>query len=405
MRGLRLSDAGTSAAAGIKALSRLVRGHWLGRHLLVLFIAMSLPFTPTRPAPLDETSSPISLSFPTPPNTPQEHVELVKGRIAVITLNKTDKLNATGLEEVYSLVETLRWIGEQDRIAITVLTGAGRFFSAGADFSDPSRNPGLTLEQHTSKKPQDERELQSFYGGRIALGNGRLARELTFFPKVLVGAMNGPAVGIMAAVVGHCDLLYSYENFWLAVPFSSLGLVSEGLASQTFVRKMGLGRAQECLLEGKRMDAKTLAATGFVTRLLPTPNAQGFDAKDKNATLPILNDVLTHLGAKFMPPVADPHALVRSKQIIQRVTYDNLSREESNQLELRGAEEVFTSGIPLQQVRASAVKGQPSSRPLAHTLPLCIPLSSHSLPNWPAERVTSCKRARMHKRVGIDRVQ
>ncbi|CAO1633005.1 unnamed protein product [Sympodiomycopsis kandeliae] len=318
---------------------------------------MSLPFTPTRPPPLTADSHPISLSFPIPPNTPSESVEAVQGRVAVITLKNTAKLNATGLEDVYNLVEVLRWIGEQDRITIAVLTAQGRFFSAGADFSDPSRDPGATFEQHTSKNPQDVKSIHTFYEGRIALGNGRLARELTFFPKVLIGAMNGPAVGIMAAVVGHCDLLYTYSNFWLAVPFSSLGLVSEGLASQTFVRKMGLGRAQECLLEGKRMSAAVLAHTGFITQVFPTPQGQA-ESKDKSFTLPILQDVLSHIGAKLMPPHADSHALVRSKQIIQRVTYDNLSREEANQLELRGAEEVFTSGIPLRQFAKIAGGGR-----------------------------------------------
>lgn len=111
--------------------------------------------------------------------------------------------------------------------------------------------------------------------------------------------------------------------------------------------KMGLGRAQECLLEGKRMDARTLAQTGFITRLLPTPTTTS--TTDKSHTLPILSEVLSHIGSHLMPPLADPYALVYSKRLIQRVTYDGLSREEANQAELRGAERVFTSGVPLRQ--------------------------------------------------------
>ncbi|CAO1622290.1 unnamed protein product [Jaminaea pallidilutea] len=313
----------------------------------------SLPFTPTRPPPIDASSQPISLTFPVPPNTAKEHIPNVQGRVAVITLANVDKLNAVGSQDVMNLVETLNWIAEQDRITITVLTGRGRFFSSGAMLNDPSRDPKLPPEAFTSKKPEDIKKVNEFYISRVTLGNGRLARELTMFPKVLIGAVNGPAVGIMAAVLGHCDLLYSYDNFWLAVPFSGLGLVAEGLASQTFVAKLGMGRAQEALLEGKRMDAQTMAHTGFITRLLPRPSSESdFEAKSKQAkayTLPILDDVLNHIGDKLLPPTADPFALAYTKRIIQRVNYDHLSREEANQEELRGAETVFTSGIPLKQ--------------------------------------------------------
>lgn len=313
-------------------------------------MASELPFTPTRPPPLGPATRPISLTFPVPPNTAQQHIDDVRGRIAVITLDNVNKLNAVAFADVNALVEVLRWLGEQSKVTVVVITGRGRFFSAGAMLSDPTRDPGIPLEAYSSKQPDDVEKAQQFYVSRIALGNGRLSRELANFPKLLVGAMNGPVVGIMAAVVGHCDLLYAYENFWLSVPFTSLGLVAEGLASQTFVAKLGLGRAQEALLEGKRMDAKTLASTGFITKLLPNAQAsstQNAGKTDKSFTLPILDDVLLHIGDKFMPPTANPHALLYSKRLIQSVAYDNLSREEALQAELRGAEEVFTSGIPL----------------------------------------------------------
>ncbi|CAO1635057.1 unnamed protein product [Parajaminaea phylloscopi] len=321
----------------------------------------SLPFTATRPPPLDASSWPVSLSFPLPPNTPAEHRDDVLGRIAVITLSNVEKLNAVRFDDVLNLVETLRWLAEQPKVTVVILTGRGRFFSAGAMVSDKSRDPGIPLEAYTSRKPEDESRIQQYYVSRIALGNGRLSRELANFPKVLVGAMNGPAVGIMAAVVGHCDLIYSYDNFWLSVPFTTLGLVSEGLASQTFVAKLGMGRAQEALLEGKRMDAQTLAQTGFITRLFASDSQASSNQQntsDKAYTVPILDEVLKHVGDKLMPPTADAHALLHSKQLIQRVTYDKLSREEALQVELRGAEDVFTSGVPLARFARIAAGGR-----------------------------------------------
>ncbi len=115
--------------------------------------------------------------------------------------------------------------------------------------------------------------VKSIGGGSAAGGdtprnavsaNPSLGEVLHHHNKLLVGAMNGPAVGIVATMLAHCDLLYTFEDFWLALPFMSLALVSEGLACLTFAKKMGLGRAQVALLEGKRMEAPDLRQSGFV---------------------------------------------------------------------------------------------------------------------------------------------
>ena len=215
---------------------------------------------PSGPALLKPDSTPASLSFPNPTGK-SEH----EGIIALITLNAPERLNAVRSEDMRAIAETLQWIAAQDKVVFTVITGRGRFFSAGADVKDPSR----AIPPEAEKHPEGSAERRVIYKNhilsRFATGNLSLGESLHRHPKILVGAMNGPAVGICATMLGHCDLLYTHEDFWLSTPFMGLALVSEGLAALTFAKKMGLGRAQVALLEGKRMDAKDLRQSGFVT--------------------------------------------------------------------------------------------------------------------------------------------
>lgn len=109
-----------------------------------------------------------------------------------------------------------------------VLSRSFFYARSGANLKDPSRKPTIN----------DPIERGRYYASRINAGNGALARALSTHPKVLIGAMNGPAVGISAAILGHCDLLYTSNDFYLFTPFTSIGLVAEGGTSLTFVRKV-----------------------------------------------------------------------------------------------------------------------------------------------------------------------
>lgn len=226
---------------------------------LTHILNMSLPFTPTRPPPLNAQSSPVRLTFPTtgqPSNA---------GLVAVITLCTPKNLNAMTSSDMQSLITALEWIDEQPHIVITVLTGEGRYLSAGANVKEGGRN--VDEFEWSKLPPEHEQHLsnkRSYYASRAFLTNGLLTRAFHSHSKLLVAACNGPAVGIMAAVLGHFDLVYCMEDFFLLTPFSSLALVAEAGSSLTFARKMGLGRAQQALIEGRRMSAKELHDAGFV---------------------------------------------------------------------------------------------------------------------------------------------
>jgi peroxisomal 3,2-trans-enoyl-CoA isomerase len=197
----------------------------------------SLPFPVTRDAPADVNNTPIQLSFPT-------HGDSQVGLIAQIKLCAPTKLNALRSVDFQQLVAILDWINEQPHILITVLTGSGRFFSAGADVSDAGR---ILPEEITSLPETDPIHLakkRAFYTQRAHMNNRRLGQAFYNHNKILVGAMNGPVVGISAAFLSHCDFIYCFEEFFLLTPFSSLALVAEEGSSATFVKKVSWGRKE-----------------------------------------------------------------------------------------------------------------------------------------------------------------
>ncbi|KAJ1028703.1 hypothetical protein NDA16_001869 [Ustilago loliicola] len=244
----------------------------------------------TTAPPVSPTSTPVALSFP--PNC--------DNRVAIITLNAPRQLNALGWADYKAITRCLEWIALQPDILVTIFTGKGRYSSAGANVKDPSRTLPAHVDNADPKSEEGKEIIADFYAGRAHAGQGKLALALRNHPKVLIAVLNGPAVGLSAAILSHCDLVYAYGDFFFFTPFMSLALVAEGLTSVTFIQKTGLGRATEALLEGRKMLASELKESGFITRLFTKP--PGFDGKDKTATPPILEDVLALVREKYLPP-------------------------------------------------------------------------------------------------------
>ncbi|KAJ9478318.1 3,2-trans-enoyl-CoA isomerase [Pseudozyma hubeiensis] len=296
----------------------------------------------TSPPPAQPDSAPVALSF----------VPNCDNRVAVITLNAPEKLNALGWADYKCITQCLEWVALQPDIIVTIFTGKGRYFSAGANVKDPSR----TLPDHVAHADSNTAEgkaiIADFYAGRAHAGQGKLALALRNHPKILIAALNGPAVGLSAAILSHCDLVYAYDDFFFFTPFMSLALVAEGLTSVTFIQKMGLGRATEALLEGRKMSAQDLKESGFITRLYTKPPT--FDGKDKLATPPIMDDVVKHVRDKFLPPNASPFSLLYTKKLLNDAAYAYAGVDAVNQAELRGAETVFSSGAPQKRFESIA---------------------------------------------------
>lgn len=155
--------------------------------------------------------------------------------------------------------------------------------------------------------------------------------------KILITALNGPVVGIAAALISFSDLIYCVPHTYLLTPFSSLGLIAEGGASVGFVRRMGVGKANEALLASRRVAANDLLACGFVNKVFECSAQES--AKFRTLVLAHIDDIMgEHLVAS---------SLIKTKALIAAPMRRNI--ESSMVAELFGGLERTVAGIPQRE--------------------------------------------------------
>ncbi|KXS13364.1 peroxisomal d3,d2-enoyl-CoA isomerase [Gonapodya prolifera JEL478] len=197
----------------------------------------------------------------------QDIIVSIDGKIATIKLNRPKSLNALSPPLIHSLIRALEDLANNKDTVVTVITGEGRFFSAGVDLKAGgaalTTGPPSPLES-TSKSIQLLGEAERL--GWVEL----VGRMLINHPKVLVFALNGPVVGITAAWTAYADLILASDTATLHLPFSNLGLVPEGGCAQSFSTRMGWGRAVEVVMFGRKATAQELHQWGFVNQIFPS---------------------------------------------------------------------------------------------------------------------------------------
>lgn len=181
-----------------------------------------------------------------------------RGPIAVLTLNRPDKLNAMPeLEDGDAFRAVCEAISADTSIRCAVITGSGRAFSAGGDV----------------KAMQVRSEL--FEGGGIAIRERyrkivhRIVRSVYELEVPLVAAVNGPAVGLGCDLAGLADVRIASERARFGVPFLKLGIIPGDGGSWLLPRTIGYARAAELLFTGDLIDAATAAEWGLVNRVVP----------------------------------------------------------------------------------------------------------------------------------------
>lgn len=188
----------------------------------------------------------------------------VKNKTAVITLNSPKNYNALDLNGYFLLNRLVQQAAQERDTVATLIQSTGKFFSAGANVKSATEAPDIP-DNATDQEAFFEQQKHWFstFGAR----NTSLTETFMSHPKVLVIAMNGPAIGLSAALVAHADFIYALDNSYLLTPFANLGLVAEGAASYTLVQRLGLTKANEALLASKAIRADELYQRGFVNKL------------------------------------------------------------------------------------------------------------------------------------------
>ncbi|KAI0377842.1 ClpP/crotonase [Hypomontagnella monticulosa] len=246
------------------------------------------------------------------------------GRIATITIDNDKKLNALGFKGYYAISKALREIAERDDIYITVLTGKGRYFSAGADVS-------------LGEKREIESDPYFQWLRDFTLNNLNITRAFYNHPKILIAALNGPAIGLSAALTAFADFIYCTPDTFLLMPFASLGLVAEGGASHAMVQRLGISKAKEALLQSKRISCEELVQTGFVNKVFECAKGDS-DGFLKQVMAEIDDSLGSHLNND---------SLIGIKALIHKPDKNILDQQ--NVAEVFAGLDRFVKGIPQEE--------------------------------------------------------
>src|ERR1700722_9154279 len=196
----------------------------------------------------------------------QETLYNVAHRVATITLNRPEKLNAwTALmeSEVRSHMENAE---QDDQVRVIVLTGAGRGFCAGADMSLLSAVAERGLDDRGR-----EHELHS-EGNRREGVSTDFQKRYSYFPaigKPVIAAINGPVVGLGLVITLYCDLRLASEAARFSTTFARRGLVAEYGMAWMLPRIVGIANALDLLFSARTIDAAEALGMGLVNRILP----------------------------------------------------------------------------------------------------------------------------------------
>jgi enoyl-CoA hydratase/carnithine racemase len=175
----------------------------------------------------------------------------VENRIATITLNRPNKLNAWTMHMEEEFGRAMREAAQSDEVRVIILTGAGRGFCAGADMSLLSA---------------------VVQGGPPADNLGEHQRKHSWLlevPKPIIAAINGPAVGLGLVIPLYCDIRFASETAKFCTIFSKRGLVAEYGMAWMLPRIIGLANAADLLFSSRTIEASEAFRIGLVNRVLP----------------------------------------------------------------------------------------------------------------------------------------
>jgi enoyl-CoA hydratase/carnithine racemase len=182
------------------------------------------------------------------------------GGVAVATLNRPEVLNAVDGPMRAELAQVVERVGHDDGIRALILTGAGRGFCAGGDIkameSRLGAPPGSIADHGWRRQRQLHHTIMRLHG----------------LEKVTIAAVNGPAAGLGADLALCCDFIIASDVASFVMSFVLRGLVPDGGGMYFLPRRVGLARAKELILTGRRLDGAEMLAMGIADRIVSPAN-------------------------------------------------------------------------------------------------------------------------------------
>ena len=241
-----------------------------------------------------------------------------EGGVRTITFNRVDKKNSITEAMYTTMADTLVQAQQDNTVRCVVFQGDLTIFSAGNDIGD-------FLQQVSQAPPQDSESAERPVW--------RFLHNLAAFPKPVIAAVCGPAVGIGTTLLLHCDLVYAGDNAAFSLPFVNLGLCPEAASSLLLPQMLGYHRAAEALLLGEPFMAEAALEVGLVNRIV-TPS-------ECNA---IAQGQAKKLAAKPLSALIETKRLMKAAQhCTVRTRMDEEGRSFADLMSGPAAKEAFTA--------------------------------------------------------------
>ena len=193
-----------------------------------------------------------------------EILSSLENRVLTLTFNRPEKMNALTRSMYAGLAKGLNDAAGDFGIRAVVLTAAGDHFTAGNDIMDFMNNPPTS----------DDSEVAQFLAA------------LLNFPKPLLAAVKGNAVGVGTTMLLHCDVVIAGPSAKFSMPFTSLGLVPEAGSSKLFPELVGYQRAARIFMTGESFSADEAKEMGLVETITSDAEAQAMEVAEKIGNQP-----------------------------------------------------------------------------------------------------------------------
>jgi enoyl-CoA hydratase/carnithine racemase len=229
----------------------------------------------------------------------RETLYQVADRVATITLNRPEKLNAWTAVMEGEVRAAMQEAEQDESVGVIVLTGSGRGFCAGADMSLLS-----TVAQRGLDEARRTHALPPESGGREG-ARADFRKKYSYFPaisKPVIAGINGPVVGLGLVIVLYCDLRFASDGARFGTAFAQRGLIAEYGMAWMLPRLVGHANTLDLLFTARMIDAAEALRMGLVNQIFP-----------RESFLQCVQKYAMDLAANVSP---------RSLRVIKRQVYD-----------------------------------------------------------------------------------